>query len=112
MVFHWSLSDNKSHQVSMTFLSILADLNNAVLRMVSIRPAISNSSRSFSKPWKSVQSAPVKIGITVTLMFHRFLTSLAGSRYFSFFSFFVFLSVGPREGKVHYTTSPLFFANH
>ena len=31
MVFHWSLNDNKLPQVSMTFLSILADLNNAVV---------------------------------------------------------------------------------
>ena len=31
MVFHWSLSDSKSPQVSRTFSSILADLNNAVV---------------------------------------------------------------------------------
>ena len=44
MVFQWSLSDSKSSQVSRTFLSILTDLNNAVLWMVSIRHQISNSS--------------------------------------------------------------------
>ena len=38
MVFHWSLSDNKSPQVSRTLLSILAVLNNAVIWMVSTRP--------------------------------------------------------------------------
>ena len=31
MVFHWSLSDSKFPQVSRTLLSILADLNNAVV---------------------------------------------------------------------------------
>ena len=31
MVFHWSLSDSKSPQISRTLLSILADLNNAVV---------------------------------------------------------------------------------
>ena len=35
MVFHQSLSDSKSPQVSRTLLSILAILNNAVVRLVS-----------------------------------------------------------------------------
>ena len=30
MVFHWNACDNKSTQVSRTFLSILADLNNTL----------------------------------------------------------------------------------
>ena len=30
-VFHWSLSNTKSPQISRTFLSILTDLNNAVI---------------------------------------------------------------------------------
>ena len=38
MIFHWSLSDSKSPQVSRTLLSILAVLNNAVVRLVSTRP--------------------------------------------------------------------------
>ena len=38
MVFHWNLSDSKSPQVSRTLLSILGDLNNAVVWMVSTRP--------------------------------------------------------------------------
>ena len=36
MVFQWS--DSKSPQVSKTLLSTLADLNNAVVWMVSTRP--------------------------------------------------------------------------
>ena len=47
MVFHLSLSDSKSPRLSRTLLSILADLNNAVIFMVSTRPPISNSSISF-----------------------------------------------------------------
>ena len=41
MVFHCSLSDSKSPQISRTLLSILADLNNVVIWMVSTRPLIS-----------------------------------------------------------------------
>ena len=36
MVFQWSLSDSKSAQVSRTLLSILAILNDVVVRMVSV----------------------------------------------------------------------------
>ena len=42
MVFHWSLGDSKSPWVSRTLLSILADLNNAVVWMVSTRLLISS----------------------------------------------------------------------
>ena len=38
MVFHWSLSDSKSPQVSRILLSILAILNNVLVWMVSARP--------------------------------------------------------------------------
>ena len=44
VVFFWSLSDSKSHQVSRTLLSILADLSNAVVWVVYICPLISKSS--------------------------------------------------------------------
>ena len=50
MAFHWSLSDNKSPQVSRTLLSILAVLNDVVVWMVSTRPPISKSSSSFNSP--------------------------------------------------------------
>ena len=40
MVFHWSLSDSKSPQVSRTLLSIQVDLNTAVFWMISTRPCI------------------------------------------------------------------------
>ena len=50
MIFHWSLSDSKSPQVSRTLLSILAVLNNAVVWMVSSRPPTSKSSSPFNNP--------------------------------------------------------------
>ena len=34
MVFHWSLSDRKSAQVSMTLLSILTNLDNAIVWII------------------------------------------------------------------------------
>ena len=40
LVFHRSLSDNKSTQVSWTLLSILTDLNSAVVCMYSMFPLI------------------------------------------------------------------------
>ena len=65
MVFHWSLSDSKSPQVSKNLLSILAVLNNAVAWKVSTR---------LSLP-VTVPRAPITIGITVTFMFHSFYKS-------------------------------------
>ena len=86
MVFHWSLSDSKSPQVSKTRLSILAVLSNAVVWIVSTRPPISKSSWPFNNPLVTVPNAPITIGTNVTFMFHRFFISLAKSRYLSFFS--------------------------
>ena len=47
MVFHCSLSDSKSPQVSRTLLSILAALNNPEVWVVSAHPLISKSSNPF-----------------------------------------------------------------
>ena len=69
MIFHWSLSDNKSPQVSVTLLSILAVLNNVVVWMVSTRTPTSNSYSLFNNPLVTVPKAPITIGITVTFMF-------------------------------------------
>ena len=86
MVFHWSLSDSKSSQVSKTLLSILTVFNNVVVWMVSTRLPTSKSSSPFSNPLLTIPNAPITIGIIVTCMFHSFLNSLARSRYLSFFS--------------------------
>ena len=82
MVFHWSLSDSKSPQVSRTLLSILAVLNNAVVWIVSSPPPTSKSSNPFSNPLVTVPNAPITVGIIVTCMFHSFFNSLTRSRYF------------------------------
>ena len=83
-MFHWSLSDSKSPQVSRTLLSIPA---NAVVEMVSILPSISNCSNPIFKPLGTVPSASITIGITVNLMFHNFFTSLIKVKNLSLFSF-------------------------
>ena len=88
MVFHCSMSDSKSPQVSRTRLRILAVLSNAVFWIVSTRPPTSRSSRPFSNPLVIVPNAPITIGTIVTFMFHSFFNSLARSRYLSFFSLF------------------------
>ena len=86
MVFQWSLSGSESPQVSWIFLSIQADLDNAVVWMVSIRPPTFMSSSPFNNPLVTVPKPPISIGIIVTFLFHSFFNSLARSRYLSFFS--------------------------
>ena len=103
MVFHWSLSDSKSPQVSRTRLSILAVLINAVVWIVSTRPPISKSSRPFNNPLVTVPNAPITIGTIVTFMFHSFFISLARSRYLSFFSLsfrFILWSAGIAKSTI------------
>ena len=72
MFFHWRLSDSKSPQVSRTLLSILANLNNAVVLMISTHSLISKSSSALTNPLVTVPRAPITTGINVTLMFHSF----------------------------------------
>ena len=68
MVFHMSLSDNKSTQVSRTLLSILAVFNNAVIVMVSTHLPTSKSSRSFNNPSVTMPKAPITIGTIVIIL--------------------------------------------
>ena len=58
----------KSVLVSRTFLSILADLNNAVIWRVLIRPSIFNSSSPLSNPFGIVPSASITIDITIIFL--------------------------------------------
>ena len=58
VIFHWSLSDNKSPQVSSILLSILADLNNAVVWMVSTHTPIRHSYSLFNKLLSIVLRTP------------------------------------------------------
>ena len=97
MVFPWCLSDSKSPQVSSTLLTILDELNNAVVWMVSTCPLISKSSNHFTNLFVTVPSKPVITGITVTFTFHNFFSSLARSWNLSLFSLsfsFILWSVG------------------
>ena len=111
IVFHWSLSDGKSPQVSRNLLSILTVLNNVVVWMVSTRPPTSKSSSPFNNPWVTVPKALITIGKIVTFMFHNFFNSLARSRYLSFFSLsfsFILWSAGTAKSTIFQV---LFFFN-
>ena len=109
MVFHWSLSDSKSPQVSRTLLSILAVLNNAVVWMVSTRPPTSKSSSPFSNPLVTVLNAT---------NYNWYNCHLHVPQFFQFsskvevlilhFTFFQFYSVVSRDSKVDYFASSLF----
>ena len=66
MVIHWSLNKNKSPEVSRTLLSILVNLSNAIVWILSTRPLIAKSSCPFTNPLVTVPRAPNTIGITVT----------------------------------------------
>ena len=68
--FHRSLSGSKSRQISRTHLSILADLNSAVVRTISISPLISSSLRYFLRFLGIIPRALTTIGITVIFMFY------------------------------------------
>ena len=101
MVFHWSLSDSKSPQVSRTLLSILAVFNNAVVWMVSTRSLTSKSSRPFNNPLVTVPKAPIAIGIIVTILFHIFFQFSSKVKVLiSLIIFFQCYSVVCRDSKV------------
>ena len=86
MVSQWNLNDSKSPYFSRTLHSILADLNKALVCIVSTRPLISKFSSLCINPLVTVLRALITIGITVTFMFRSFYNPLARSRYLSFFS--------------------------
>ena len=86
MVFHWSLNDSKSPQISRILLSILSVLNNTVIWVVCTRPPNSKFSKSFNNSLVTVTKAPLTIGLIVTFIFHSLFSSLARLKYLSFFS--------------------------
>ena len=102
MVFHWSLSDSKSPQVSRTRLRILAVLSNAVVWIVSTHPPTSKSSRPYNNPLVIVPNT-ITIGTIVTFIFHSFFNSLARLRYLSFVSLsfrFILWSAGTVKSTI------------
>ena len=94
IVLPWSLSDCKSPQISRTFLSILADLNNTLFWMIFNCPLISNSYNPFTKLLVNVTertSYRVKIKerekeVSPSLSRSIVFCSLARSRYLHIFS--------------------------
>ena len=69
------LLESEWQEISRTHLSILTDLSNAVVWMVSTLPLISKSSSPLTNPLVTVPRAPNTIGITITFTFHSFFPS-------------------------------------
>ena len=110
MAFHENVSDNKSPQVSETLLSILDDLNNAVVWMVSTCSVISKTSSSCINHLVAAPQAPITIGIIVTFILRMFflipdevqvLISLFASCYFYF--------EVSQDSKVHCSANSVLF---
>ena len=70
MVSHWCLSDSKSPQVFRSLLSILVDLNDAVVWMVFIISF--KSSGNFNNPLGIVPKTKNRLCNTITFMFLGF----------------------------------------
>ena len=64
MIFHKNLRDSKNPRGSRTLLSILSNLDNSVIWIVSIIPLICSSASLFL--------VTLKIGSTITFMFYTF----------------------------------------
>ena len=71
--------------------------NNAVVWMVSTRPATSKSSRPFNNPLVTLPKAPIAIGMIVNFIFHSFFNSLAWSWYLKSFLILSVLFCGQPE---------------
>ena len=68
MVFHRSLNESNSPQVSRTLLRVLADFDNTVVWMFPILPLISSTASSFCKLLGTVSSTPTTIGISIIII--------------------------------------------
>ena len=100
--FLTSLSDRKFLQVSRTILSILADLNNAVVWNISTRPLIFMSSSPCTNPLMTVPRAPVHRHFHVPQFFQ--FSGKVNVLIF-LFVFFQFYSMVNRDSKVHNSVS-------
>ena len=94
MVFHWSLCDSKSPQVSRTCLRILAVISIAVIWIVFTRPPTSKYSRLFNNPFVIVPFSS-KIGVLILL-----------------FTFLQIYFVNRRDNKVDRFANPLLFVDY
>ena len=108
MVFHRNSSDSKPFQISRILLSILVDINNVVVWMVSTYPLISKSTIPFTNPLGIVPSTPITNGIKFTFIFYKFFSSQVWSWYLSFFFFILsVLTCGQPGRQVHYSAGSL-----
>ena len=113
MVYHWGLRDSKSPHEFRTLISLLADLSNAVVWMVSARPLVSKLASSYNCPLVTLASSPITTDIIVTFMFNSFFQSPSKVQVLILlFVFFRFQSVVNRDIKVHNSSSSLFFLNY
>ena len=85
MIFHWSLIDSKFIQVSRTLFTILVDLINAVVKMVSTRLLISESSIPVPIQWDCCKSTSYN-SYHLHIHVQQFLHPLASSWYLFLFS--------------------------
>ena len=108
MVFHWSLSDSKSPQVSRTRLRILAVLSNAVIWIISTRQPTSKSSRPLNNPLVIVPKAPITIGHFHVSQLFQFSSKV--KVLIMFFTFLQFYSVVRRDSKVDNFACSLFLS--
>ena len=100
--------DSKSPQVSRTILSILGDINNAVVWTVSTSPVISKSSSPCTNPLVTISRAPITIGITITFMFHSFFQFPSKIEIFTLLFTFNFTLWSVGNTKVQNSASSLF----
>ena len=110
MVFHWSLSDSNSPQVSRTLLSILVVLNNAVVWVVSTRPPTSKSYSPFDNPLFTVtKSTNYNVHHCHLDVSPLFQSSSKVEVLILIFTFFQFYCVVSRDSKVDNFANSLFF---
>ena len=104
MVFHWSLSNSKSPQISRNLFCIPVDLNSAVVLTVSTRPIISQSPSPCTNTLLTVWSETITIALTVSfIQYNFFFWFLAWSWYLYLFllSFsFSMFSVKTRKSNI------------
>ena len=86
--FHWSLSDSKSPQVSRTRPTILANLNNGVVWMVSTCPLIFKFPRPLTGPLGTVPNPQLQMVSPLPSCSIYFLSCSKVLIFVSLFAFF------------------------
>ena len=103
--FSLEFESQQASKISRTLLSILVDLNNHEVWMISTCPRISKPSSPFTNILKIVPNVSTTIGITV----YGFLFSSKVYVFISIFNFFYLYSVVCRDGKIHYSAGAFFY---